>query len=145
MFVPVQMTDKMRERDQYQQDLAVESDSEDAVLEVIGDDEKEQPGNQRKGKEHSQSVEMQELTDSVGTKAEYQREKRPRPMDPFTSLVDKTGSDADTGVGQPKNKSKKLEAVIDVDSTSRRAGSDTEIGNAETALKKQRKETKVTT
>ncbi|KAI5124123.1 hypothetical protein M0805_000936 [Coniferiporia weirii] len=138
-FMPIRVTEKMREREEYQRELANVSDSEEAVLEIIDDDESKHLGIKGKGVARAPPEEVQELLDSIGTNFEVQKKKRPRTMDSSGSLIGETGSAAGSNPGKIKRKSKKLIAVIDDDASSSRASSVTsvEIGSG----KKRRKKT----
>ncbi|KAH8119982.1 C1D-domain-containing protein [Phellopilus nigrolimitatus] len=115
-YLPVRVTEKMREREKYQQELAEDSNNEEEVLEVIVDaDEDDEPSDGKgKGVAPAQFKGTQERAGSSNTKSGM-KEKRQRPMDPFGSFGDDPLAENGVNVPAPQKKSKKLASVIDGD------------------------------
>lgn len=89
-IVPIRITEKMREREKYQQELAAESSddsNDDEVLEIIDDEDDD-------GEDNALSLSKTEMKSTTATRVtsmktsdneptKGQKKKRTRPMDPF--------------------------------------------------------------
>ncbi|EJD03743.1 C1D-domain-containing protein [Fomitiporia mediterranea MF3/22] len=139
---PIRVTDKMREREEYQRRLAEESDSEEPNLEVIDDvtEEKISEVTVKKGKGKEVVNLEAEVTQTAQELSEVQpeshkRKKRKRPMDPF-------GPNEDAPTPSPNDKpkkgkkKKKTTSAIDTDAAAdSRANSDPDAPKKESKSK----------
>lgn len=102
--VPVKVTGKMKERERYLKNLAEESDSEEAVLEVID------------GEDKSDTRKVPDRTDTQASlDSKRFQNKRPRPMDPFGSFGEDSSetSTKEFKSKKQKKKSKKLRELAE--------------------------------
>jgi len=108
--VPIRITEKMRQREQFLKEIRDRESDEDAVLEIIDNVEDEDEGDILPAKSHPTDLPSQ---GSRGAK------KRRLPVDPFTGAVDESSSTAPS-----TKKSKKIAQLIGKDTpTSSRASS----------------------
>ena len=89
-IVPIRVTEKMREREKYQHQLAAESSddsNDDEVLEIIDDDDDDGADNalslSKTEMKSTTATRVSAMKDTDNEPTKGQKKKRTRPMDPF--------------------------------------------------------------
>ncbi|KAL5534035.1 hypothetical protein ACEPAG_495 [Sanghuangporus baumii] len=138
--IPVRVTEKMKEREEYLRRVAEESDSEDPGLDVIDD-----AGEEKSIRMVEETTEMRKETESTRlqevTVSESPKKKRRRPTDPFGPHRKEPTSTPETN-DKPRKKNKKLAAVIDNDASTdnaSRASSDADTSKEAKSKKRRNK------
>ncbi|KAL5495051.1 hypothetical protein ACEPAI_513 [Sanghuangporus weigelae] len=143
--IPVRVTEKMKEREEYLRRVAEESDSEELGLDVI-DDAADETSIKVVEKERTEvcketeSLKLQEVTVS-----ESPKKKRRRPIDPFGLSVAHGKEPISTSETNDKSrkKNKKLAAVIDKDASADNASrASSDAGNPKEAKSKKKRNKK---
>ncbi|KAL5519177.1 hypothetical protein ACEPAH_860 [Sanghuangporus vaninii] len=143
--IPVRVTEKMKEREEYLRRVAEESDSEEPGLDVIHDAAEERSMKV----EEEETTEIRKETESMKlqevTVSESLKKKRRRPINPFVPVSEARGEEPTSTSeinDKPRKKNKKLAAIIDNDASTdnaSRASSDADTPKKAKSKKKRSK------